>query len=186
VRTIMRRYLELGAVPALIDRLRADGVVTKIQQRASGPHRGGIPFARGSLFHLLANPIYRGKIVHKGQIYDGEHEPIIDQELWDAVQAKLKAKAPPRKRPKNDRQLAMLNGLIVDPEGRPMVPTYATKGTRRYAYYESRKDGYGPSRVHRGDRSARRRSGSMQPQAVTSGTTALFSCWPRRNPPRRL
>ena len=140
VRTIMRRYLELQSVPALIERLRSEGLVTKIQQRTSGPHRGGIPFARGSLFHLLANPIYRGKIVHKGQVYDGEHEPIVDRELWDAVQARLATKAPPRKRPKNDRQLAMLNGLIVDPEGRPMVPTYATKGTRRYAYYESRKD----------------------------------------------
>lgn len=42
-----------------------------MQLRASGPHRGGIPFARGSLFHLLKNPIYRGKIVHKGKVYDG-------------------------------------------------------------------------------------------------------------------
>ena len=140
VRTIMRRYLELQSVPTLIERLRSEGLVTKIQQRTSGPHRGGIPFARGSLFHLLKNPIYRGKIVHKGQVYDGEHEPVVDQELWDAVQAKLATKAPLRKRPKNDRQLAMLNGLLTDPEGRPMVPTYATKGTRRYAYYESRKD----------------------------------------------
>jgi len=140
VRAIMRCYLELQSVPALIERLRSDGLVTKNQQRNSGPHRGGIPFARGSLFHLLKNPIYRGKIVHKGQVYDGEHQPIVDEELWDAVQAKLAAKAPPRKRPKNDRQLAMLNGLLTDPEGRPMVSTYASKGTRRYAYYESRKD----------------------------------------------
>lgn len=140
VSRIMRRYLEVGTVPALIGILRAEGIVTKIQRRTSGPHRGGIPFARGSLFHLLKNPVYRGKIVHRDKVYDGEHEPIIDEDLWNAVQAQLAAKAPQRKRPKNDRQNALLVGLVSDPEGRPMVPTYATRGTRRYSYYETRKD----------------------------------------------
>jgi DNA invertase Pin-like site-specific DNA recombinase len=140
VRTIMRRYLEAQTVPALIEILRAECVVTKIQQRSSGPHRGGIPFRRGSLFHLLKNPIYRGKIVHRGTAHDGEHVPIVDKALWDAVQERLREKAPPRKRPKNDRQNALLVGLLADPHGRQIVPTYATKGTRRYSYYETRKD----------------------------------------------
>lgn len=140
VRTIMRRYLEVRNVPALIEILRAEGVVTKIQQRASGPHRGGIPFARGSLFHLLKNPIYLGKIVHKGKVYDGEHEPIVEADLWERVQLQLAEKAPPRKRPTNDPQNAMLRGLLTDPHNRPMVPTYGSKRARRYAYYETRKD----------------------------------------------
>ena len=140
VRAIMRRYLEVGSVPALIELLRDEGVVTKVQLRSSGPHRGGIPFARGSLFHLLKNPVYRGKIVHKGKIYDGEHEAIVDEQLWDAVQAQLNEKAPPRKRPRNDRSDAVFNRMITDPEGRPVVPTYSAKGTRRYSFYETRKD----------------------------------------------
>ncbi len=140
VRTIMRRYLELQSVPALLVHLKSEGILTKVQVRASGPHRGGIPFARGSLFHLLKNPIYRGKIVHKGQVYDGEHEPIVDEDLWDRVQQALREKAPARKRPANDPQRAMLQGLLFDPQGRPMVPTYGSNGTRRYTYYVSRKD----------------------------------------------
>ncbi|MEZ5687339.1 MAG: recombinase family protein [Caenibius sp.] len=140
VRTIMQRYLEIKSVPALIEILRAEGVVTKIQHRTSGPHRGGIPFKRGSLFYLLKNPVYRGKIVHKGKVYNGEHEPVVDEELWDRVQAQLKEKAPPRKRRTNDRQQAMLRGLLTDPHSRPMVPTYGSKKNRRYAYYETRKD----------------------------------------------
>lgn len=52
----------------------------------------------------------------------------------------LQEKAPPRKRPTNDPQRALLAGLLADPAGRQIVPTYATKGTRRYAYYETRKD----------------------------------------------
>jgi site-specific DNA recombinase len=140
VRTIMRRYIASRSANELIAELETEGIRTKVQKRTSGPHRGGIPFRRGSLFHLLKNPIYRGKIVHKGEVYEGEHEAIVDEELWNAVQQRLKEKAPPRKRPKNDPQPALLRGLLTDPEGRPMVPTYATKGTRRYAYYETRKD----------------------------------------------
>ena len=140
VRAIMRRYLEIWNVPALIEILRADGILTKVQQRTSGPHRGGIPFARGSLFYLLKNPVYRGKIVHKGKVYDGEHEAIVDEELWERVRLALAAKAPPRKRPTNERQQAMLRGLISDPHGRPMVPTYGSSKIKRYAYYETRKD----------------------------------------------
>ena len=140
VRYIMRCYLEMFSAPRLLARLKQEGVLTKVQHRVSGPHRGGIPFRRGSLFYLLKNPVYRGKIVHRGTAHDGEHEPIVDQELWDAVHARLREKAPPRKRPKNDRQSALLMGLLADPQGRQIVPTYATKGTRRYAYYETRKD----------------------------------------------
>ena len=140
VRAIMRRYLKIRNVPALIEVLRADGIVTKVQQRSSGPHRGGIAFARGSLFHLLKNPVYRGKIVHKGKVYEGEHQAIVDEDLWERVQLHLAEKAPPRKRPKNDSQQALLGRLLCDCEGRQIVPTYATKGTRRYAYYETRKD----------------------------------------------
>ncbi|MEO0872243.1 MAG: recombinase family protein, partial [Pseudomonadota bacterium] len=140
VRTIMRRYIASRSANELIAELEAEGIRTKVQQRTSGPHRGGIPFRRGSLFHLLKNPIYRGKIVHKGTAYDGEHKAIVDEELWNAVQERLQEKAPPRRRPRNDLQSALLRGLVSDPAGRPMVPTYATKRSRRYAYYETRKD----------------------------------------------
>jgi site-specific DNA recombinase len=140
VRYIMQCYLESFSAPRLLERLAREGIVTKVQYRVSGPHRGGIPFARGSLFYLLKNPVYRGKIVHRGNVYDGEHEAVVDEALWDAVQNRLKEKAPPRRRSTNEPQLAMLRGLLTDPEGRPIVATYTSKGTRRYAWYETRKD----------------------------------------------
>jgi DNA invertase Pin-like site-specific DNA recombinase len=146
VRHIIRRYVESTSANSLIAEFEAEGIRTKVQRRTSGPHRGGIPFRRGSLFHLLKNPIYRGMIVHKGKTYTGEHEAIVDQELWDAAQARLAAKAPPRKRSSNDRQDALLEGSLVDPQGRPMVPSFACKGTRRYRYYETRRDLVGPGK----------------------------------------
>lgn len=62
----MRCDLEEFSAPRLLARLERECVLTKVQQRVSGPHRGGIPFRRDSPFHLLQNPIYRGKILHRG------------------------------------------------------------------------------------------------------------------------
>ena len=36
--------------------------------------------------HLLANPIYRGTLTHKGEVFEGEHEAIVSDELWNEVQ----------------------------------------------------------------------------------------------------
>jgi len=41
VRHIMRRYLALGSVPALVEELQREGYRTKAQRRASWPHKGG-------------------------------------------------------------------------------------------------------------------------------------------------
>ena len=65
---------------------------------------------------------------------------LAEEELWNAVQARLAEKAPPRKRPTNGEQDALLKGLLSDPPGRRMVPTFTCKGTSRYRYYETRRD----------------------------------------------
>jgi site-specific DNA recombinase len=140
VRKIMRSYLGSPSINALLTQLATDEVCTKEQQRADGSIRGGIPFRRGGLIHLLKNPLYCGLISHKGQSYPGNHDPIIDVTLWNAVQDKLKAQAPNRNRETNAPQEGLLRGLLTDPEGRTMVPGYAVRGARRYRYYETRRD----------------------------------------------
>jgi hypothetical protein len=89
VRLIFRRYEELGSVRLLKDELEARSIQSKLRTSASGRISGGKPFARGALYLMLQNRIYRGEIVHNEQSHRGEHEPIIDEPLWDAVQAQL-------------------------------------------------------------------------------------------------
>ena len=96
VRFIFRRYAELGSVQLLKDELDARGIRSKLRTSASGRISGGKAFARGALYLMLQNRIYRGEIVHNRQSYIGEHEPIIDQPLWDAVQAQLAGNAAQR------------------------------------------------------------------------------------------
>ncbi len=141
VRQIYQRYLELGSVVELADDLNAKGYKTKVQPRASGPHRGGCAFRRGTLYHLLSNPIYRGKIVHKGEVYPGEHEAIVPEDLFEAVQDKLRAKASGTSRRLKGQQPSLLTGILEDSAGRAMTPSHASKGkAKRYRYYVTRPD----------------------------------------------
>ncbi|WP_156677982.1 recombinase family protein [Sphingomonas profundi] len=138
VRHIMRRYLVLPSVKALVEELAADGHRTKLQVRASGPHRGGCPFRRGTLYHLLANRIYLGEIVHHGVAHPGEHPAIVAQELWQQVQERLVARGPGMVTGRSGERRSLLVGLLHDGLGRAMTPSHATKGGRRYRYYVTR------------------------------------------------
>ena len=135
VRHIFRRYLELSSVRKLIEVLEQEGIRTKVQIRTSGPHKGGIPFARGSLYHLLKNRTYRGEIIHKGESFPGEHEAIVSQELWTEVQEKLAANAADRTSGGRAKSPSLLAGLIYDARGRKMSPSHASKQGKRYRYY---------------------------------------------------
>jgi len=84
---VYRLYLELGSVIELAEELNRQGHRTKLQVRASGPHRGGCSFQRGILYHLLSNQIYLGKVAHKGEYFAGEHPAIVPTGLWEAAQA---------------------------------------------------------------------------------------------------
>ena len=140
VRHIMQRYLALRSVPALAEELNSDGYRTKIQNRASGPHRGGCAYRRGTLYHMLSNRIYRGFIVHKGKAYPGEHQAIVDEALWDAVQAMLAENASGSSRRLKHQQPSLLTGKVADGEGRAMSPSHACRNQRRYRYYVTRPD----------------------------------------------
>jgi site-specific DNA recombinase len=87
---------------------------------------------------MLQNRIYRGEIVHKERSYPGEYTPIIDQELWDMVQARLAGNAAQRKAGGRAAQPSLLAGMLFDADGNRMTPSHAVKEGTRYRYYASR------------------------------------------------
>src|SRR5713226_7950982 len=89
VRQIFRRYLELGYVRLLKDELDRRGMVSKPHHSGNGARPRGYSFSRGALYALLSNPLYVGEIRHRGVRHPGQHQPIIDRELWDKVQEQL-------------------------------------------------------------------------------------------------
>ncbi len=52
------------------------------------------PITEASIFHVLNNPFYIGKMKHRGQLYDSKvHKPLIDLATFYKVQSVLKQKA---------------------------------------------------------------------------------------------
>jgi site-specific DNA recombinase len=137
VRSIFRRYLELGSVNELLRDLRERNIRTKTRRLSTGATRGGIPFGRGALYYLLSNHFYIGEVKYKNEILPGEQPPIMDRALFEAVRQKCLAQWSHRTvvRNKSDQLLA---GLLFDDAGHRMVPTHATKAGVRYRYYVSR------------------------------------------------
>jgi DNA invertase Pin-like site-specific DNA recombinase len=137
VRHIYRRYVALGSVLALKDELDREGVVSKARLDKYSRLTGAKPLARGAIYLMLQNRLYRGEIVHKDNSYPGEHAPIIDQPLWDEVQGRLAANRTERATRAGSNQVSLLAGLIYDDAGARMTPTHANKKGTRYRYYVS-------------------------------------------------
>src|SRR5262249_16913413 len=133
---IFQRYLALGCVSKLRADLDQKGVRSKQRILTSGRVLGGGSFGRGALYHLLRNRLYRGEVVHKGIPYPGEHEAIVKEELWNAVQARLAGNRT-RRRQARIESGAPLGGLLFDDRGNRMSPTYTVRRGNRYRYYIS-------------------------------------------------
>jgi hypothetical protein len=136
VRSIFRRYLELGSVNELLRDLRERNIRTKARLLSTGVTRGGIPFGRRALYYLLSNHFYIGEVKYRNEILPGEQPPIMDRALFEAVRQKSLVQWSHRTvvRNKSDQLLA---GLLFDDAGHRMVPTHATKAGVRYRYYVS-------------------------------------------------
>lgn len=136
VRTIFRRYLELGSLGPLLADLRRQGITTKRRVLSSGKIIGGIPFTRGPLAHLLRNRFYIGEVPFKGEILPGEQLPILERGLFDAVQARLSEQLTNHVKARMNSE-ALLMGRISDDRGNPMRTSHARKAGIKYRYYVS-------------------------------------------------
>jgi hypothetical protein len=103
----------------------------------SGRTTGGVSISRGYLYWILSNPIYVGRLRHKGQIHDGLHPAILDVEIWERVQQRLASQTQLRRPPQPDDH-SFLVGKLYDDRGNRMGASHASKGGRRWRYYVSR------------------------------------------------
>ncbi|MDP4873342.1 MAG: recombinase family protein [Sphingorhabdus sp.] len=138
VRYIFTRYLELKSVPALVDDLARRGMRTRTRTLKLGRTIGNVCFGKGPLGFLLKNPVFIGKIKHKDAVYDGEHDPIIDHDTFDRVQATLAGNSRDKLISKHAKSPSLLAGLVTDPDGRPMSPSRGKRGSKQYCYYVTR------------------------------------------------
>lgn len=134
-RHIFNRYMVLGSVYQLTEELKTQGIKSPVRISEKGWQHGGAEFSRGAVHTILTNPIYVGKIKHKGAVYDGQHEAIIPQELWDEVQNKLQEQAASPRGCGKAKDTNFLQGILFDADGKLYGPTFTIKNGKRYRYY---------------------------------------------------
>ena len=176
VRTVFRLYRELGSVRRVKEEADRRGLTTKRRSGAGRQMRGGRPLSRGHLYHLLKNPLYVGRIPHKGEAYDGNHPPILDPETWEEVQAQLAAHTRQRSSDIRRSERSPLRGKLFDEAGAPLAPSHAVKSGRRYRYYVSREPGTGSNGSAPNGRAQRWRLPAREiERLVGESVTALLS-----------
>ena len=80
---------EAEVVKSIFDTFYSTGSTAEVYKKLKAERKfnhKGLPITIEDIRKLLKRVVYTGKIENKGCIYPGIHEPIISQELFDAVQ----------------------------------------------------------------------------------------------------
>jgi site-specific DNA recombinase len=136
VRDIFALFVQHYSLAVVVAELVRRRWRTKSWTSQNGTAHAGRDFARVSLRRLLTNPIYVGKVEHRGTIYAGEQPSIIEPSVWQEVNTELRSGRRVGTEPIRVPQNALLAGLLICKScQRPMIPTYTAKPGRRYRYY---------------------------------------------------
>ena len=149
---IFKEFIRYESVTTVAHHLHLKGVKGKAWTSKRGNTREGAELNKGHVYRILNNQVYIGKISHKKTIYDGEHQPIITQEIWDAAQAIMdKHSGGVRRKRILTKSSHMLRGIIFDCEDNALTPsTTKNRHGRTYRYYVSTKaikNGYGQAKL---------------------------------------
>ena len=141
VRRIYELYLKCSSVSQTIRRLDEMGWTSKAWTTMAGREMGGHAFNKSQMFNLLTNVAYLGKVKHKGDVYDGLHQAIVDEDLFNRVARTLKSNRSGEGRGSSNKYGALLKGLVrCKACGCAMVHHYASDrkksgAVKRYRYY---------------------------------------------------
>lgn len=127
VQTIFDKYLGLKSVT----KLKADLEENAIKGKS------GINFSKGNLYYILSNIIYIGQIKHKKNIYEGEHQAIIDKVTFDKVQDLMYKNRIDKDCGTKSSSNSLLAGKLFDDKGNRMSPSHSNTRKRKYRYYVS-------------------------------------------------
>ncbi len=136
VRAIFELYLEHERIAPVLQELDRRAWRTKQWITRKGTTRGGQPFDKVTLFRLLTNSAYLGKVRHHDDLFDGEHSAIVDEAIWRRAQALLERNGRTGGGIVKNKYGALLKGLLrCVPCDCAMVHSTSSKGPKRYRYY---------------------------------------------------
>ena len=136
VRWLFERYRICQAVDEVVAQAAQAGMTAKLRVNRAGQASGGGKLTRGSLYRILANPLYVGEIPHKQLRHPGQHPGIVPAEVFAAVQAILDANRRKKRGAVTAAVPAPLAGLVWSHDGERLTSTH-TSASKRYRYYAS-------------------------------------------------
>ncbi|GHT94231.1 hypothetical protein FACS1894122_10650 [Alphaproteobacteria bacterium] len=134
VKLIYERFIETESCTLIADELNRKGCRSKPRPQDKGKNKGEKLYDRKAIRRILENPYYKGYVTHKGEIYKGQHEAIVDEESWNKVQeifSKNKWNMP-RKRSSPYPLKGLLKCGVC---GAIMRPTACNNNGLKYRYY---------------------------------------------------
>ena len=76
IKKIFDTYITTGSVSVVYNTLKSNNMF----------NRKGSPFLKTVICDILRNVVYKGMILHKGNTYQGLHEPIVSPEMFEEAQ----------------------------------------------------------------------------------------------------
>jgi DNA invertase Pin-like site-specific DNA recombinase len=136
-RLIYEQFEVTESCTMVADALNREGYRTKLRQHISGRNGGGKFYTAKDVRRILQNPYYKGYVTHKGNVYPGEHEAIVDEETWDRAQRLFKKRdGDTGRKGYATATPSFLKGILkCERCNVAMTPTYAYNHGLRYRYY---------------------------------------------------
>ncbi|MHA1540064.1 MAG: recombinase family protein, partial [Alphaproteobacteria bacterium] len=126
IEIIFKHFIETGSATEVVHALNGKGYTTKqwIAER-SGKKKGGMPFTKQSIYGIIKNQVYTGKMMSHGKAYPAKHKAIISEELYLTAQAITKTKPNLRNSNTKKKPPMILAGLIrCNHCGMAMTPSH--------------------------------------------------------------
>ena len=137
VRKIFLRFITLRSTTMLAREFRLQGITSKVYVTQAGKQRYGKAMCKNQIYRLLKNRIYLGEIPHKDKSYPGQHQGIIDQEMWDQAHDILTVSPRARGRKTASKEFALLKGIVhCGGCDSTMTPVHTLKNGKKYRYYK--------------------------------------------------
>jgi site-specific DNA recombinase len=97
---------------------------------------GGREFDKTHVHKLLTSPVYIGKVCYKTEVHEGEHDAIIDPDVYEKVQQILKGNATTCGLENRNKHKALLRGLLrCETCNCAMSHSFTTQGKKVYRYW---------------------------------------------------
>ena len=146
VKEIFDLYLEKRSLLSVTMALNEKGYKTKDNVTLQGKKYGGFQFKSTGVNLILKNVLYIGKVSYHGQIYNGEQERIVSDEVFQKAQSILADNRQDCKIAGTAKNIGLLSSLLRCKDCNcSMYYAYSMKGKYKYHYYlcmNAQKRGY--------------------------------------------